>query len=147
MNTLPKDVFISTIESLQLQVSRDVDASNAISKVFATDAVYDNSLLIMATIKLLQVFFPKDENGFCEIEHYCFDMNFGKIGSDDLITPEDLWDRLDNKEFYDASIMESLESFTDNLNENGISPPKLRGLFGMISTHPLIDDNPNPDGV
>jgi hypothetical protein len=35
-------------------------------------------------IKLLQVHFPKDD--FCEIEHYCYAMNFGKIGENALIT-------------------------------------------------------------
>ena len=79
MNLLPKEIFISTLDCLREQTLKDIDASIAISKVFATDAVYDNSLLIRATIKLLQVFFPKDENGFCEIEHYCFYMNFGMI--------------------------------------------------------------------
>jgi len=124
MNLLPKEIFISTLDCLREQTLKDIDASIAISKVFATDAVYDNSLLIRATIKLLQVFFPKSENGFCEIEHYIFDMNFGKIGSDDLITSEDLWDRLNKDKVYWESCFES-----------------------MPSTHPLIDDNPNPDGV
>ena len=124
MNLLPKEIFISTLDCLREQTLKDIDASIAISKVFATDAVYDNSLLIRATIKLLQVFFPKGENGFCEIEHYIFDMNFGKIGSDDLITSEDLWDRLNASKTYWENQFES-----------------------MTSTHPLIDDNPNPDGV
>lgn len=94
MNNLSKDDFISAIESLQLQASKDIDHSNAINKVFSTDAYYDNSVVVLAVIKLLQVFFPKDENGFCEIEHYCFDLNFGKVSDQELITPEDLWNRL-----------------------------------------------------
>lgn len=218
MILLTKELFITTIDSLQMQVSKDIAASNAINQVFDTDAVYDNSLLVKAIIKLLQLHFPKEENGFCEIEHYCFDMNFGKIQGEELITSEDLWDRLteiktkwhflkepgdkpvlfQNKEelddaeylhlenqsktsvdtmdllndpdllirneanvggvlnpksfkdtigVYNSSIMESIDSFTDNLDKNGINPPKLRGILGMTSTHPLIDDdNPDPDG-
>jgi len=172
MSTLTKEVFISTIESLQTQVSKDIAASNAISKVFDTDAVYDNSLLVKALIKLLQIHFPKDENGFCEIEHYCFDMNFGKIQGQELITPEDLWDRLDriecvdaisvairpwdlmNKpigndivEQYDGCKFNSKKLLLDEVGQWPTKPPGLRGFFGMTSTHPLIDDKPNPDGV
>jgi len=94
MSNLSKELFISTIEALQAQKSKDIDASNAINKVFHTDAAYDNDLLIKAVVTLLQVHFPKDNNGFCEIEHFMFDMNFGKLGDQELVTAEDLWDRL-----------------------------------------------------
>ena len=126
MNLLPKEIFVSVIESLREQSCRDIEASIAMNKVFATDALYDNSLLIKSTIKLLQLFFPKAENGFCEIEHYCFEMNFGKIQGQELITTEDLWDRLN----------------TDRAKE------RFKGIldFQMIYTHPLIDDNPKSDG-
>jgi hypothetical protein len=107
MKSLSKDHFISAIKSMQLQKSKDIDNSNAISKVFNTDAVYDNDVLVLELIKFLQMFFPKDENGFCEIEHYCFDMNFGKVSDQELITPEDLWDRLndsfEDKKEYDLN--------------------------------------------
>lgn len=124
MNQITKEIFISTIDSLQAQVSRDINASNAISQVFDTDAVYDNSLLVKAVIKLLQIHFPKDDKGFCEIEHYCFDMNFGKIQGEELVTSEDLWDRLNAEKVYWHNQFEC-----------------------MTSTHPLIDDNLNQDGV
>jgi hypothetical protein len=39
-------------------------------------------------MKLLQVFFPKDKNGFCEIEHYY--LEFGRINDQELMTAEDL---------------------------------------------------------
>lgn len=156
MNQITKDDFISTVESLQLQVSKDINASNAISQVFATDSVYDNSLLVKAIIKLLQIHFPKDENGFCEIEHYCFDMNFGRIQGQDLITPEDLWDRLteikiswNNIEKYDSE--KSNRYLNDEVGQwsASITEGCLWEQQPIIpSTHPLIDDdNPNPDGV
>ena len=141
MNLLPKEIFISTLDCLREQTLKDIDASNAISKVFATDAVYDNSLLIRATIKLLQVFFPKGENGFCEIEHYCFDMNFGKIDGRDLITSEDLWDRLDRIEVVDSAYYKQYP-LTIKESFKGVLYP-----INMTSTHPLIDDNPKSDGV
>jgi len=166
MKSLSKDDFISAIESLQLQVSKDIDNSNTISKVFDTDAVYDNSLLVKAVIKLLQVFFPKDENGFCEIEYYCFDMNFGKVSDQELITPEDLWDRLN----YDSRFKPSaflldeagqwpgankiarLTKKTDVIppfdvtigwSDKQGTPIDLRSTEPIPSTHPLIDDYDN----
>lgn len=157
MNSITKEVFISTIDSLQAQVSRDIAASNAISQVFDTDAVYDNSLLVKAVIKLLQIHFPKDENGFCEIEHYCFDMNFGKIQGEELVTAEDLWCRLNMEE---VVVGDCLYKFTpwEMLNDpievvdgasDFIPTKKFRPkcFLGMTSTHPLIDDNLNQDGV
>jgi hypothetical protein len=44
-------------------------------------------------MKLLQVFF-KDKDGFCEIEHHCFYLEFGNISGENLITSEDLYDKL-----------------------------------------------------
>jgi len=147
MNRITKEIFISTIDSLQAQVSRDIDASNAISKVFDTDAVYDNSLLVKAVIKLLQIHFPKDENGFCEIEHYCFDMNFGKIQGEELVTAEDLWDRIEAVDYMAIPV-----SWKNLCDKNHIAQyiPDEAGQFDrqrMTSTHPLIDDNLNQDGV
>lgn len=135
MNQITKEIFISTIDSLQAQVSRDIDASNAISQVFDTDAVYDNSLLVKAVIKLLQIHFPKDDKGFCEIEHYCFDMNFGKIQGEELVTAEDLWDRLNASE----------TGYTIQFEYIPNQPLMLKSPFerrSIVSTHPLIDDNP-----
>lgn len=99
MGILSKEVFMSAIESVREQMYQDNKHAVAVAEIFNTDGinVYDNSRLIKTAVSLLQVYFPRDKDGFCEIEHYCFDMNFGKIGNDVLITPEDLWDRLSNK--------------------------------------------------
>jgi hypothetical protein len=46
-------------------------------------------------LDLLQGWFPRDENGFCEIEHYCFFTNFGKENSEsEYISPEMLYNKL-----------------------------------------------------
>lgn len=149
MNQLTKEIFISTIDSLQAQVSRDIDASNAISQVFDTDAVYDNSLLVKAVIKLLQVHFPKDDKGFCEIEHYCFDMNFGKIQGEELVTAEDLWDRLNSVDILKV-IKKEIFNNQPVSRQSDLLLKGILGTFGLDpvpSTHPLIDDNLNQDGV
>lgn len=170
MKSLSKDDFISAIESLQLQVSKDIDNSNTISKVFDTDAVYDNSLLVKAVIKLLQVFFPKDENGFCEIEHYCFDMNFGKVSDQELITPEDLWDRLNYDSRFKPSkflidevgLWPSAAKRVWLTKKEDVIPPfeiriewrdkqgattDLRSTEPIPSTHPFIDDYPKQETI
>lgn len=95
MNMISKEQFISAIESMRVQTALDYNNSYQIGKIFGCDAVggYNNSLLIKSIISLLWNYFPK-RDGFCEIEHYCFDLNFGKNGEEELITPEDLWNRL-----------------------------------------------------
>jgi hypothetical protein len=54
-----------------------------------------NNIFCQRGLALLQVWFPKDENGFCEIAHYCFFTNFGKENLEsEYITPEMLYDKL-----------------------------------------------------
>jgi len=111
-----KELFIDSIEAIRLQMAYDVAKSEAMEEALNIDEysipLYDNSRLIRNIINHLRVSFPVDANGFCDIDHYCFDMNFGKIGEEEAITPEDLWRRLTNEE------------------------------EDIISTHPLIDDRP-----
>lgn len=95
MPLLSKELFISTIESIRLQVNHDVSHSNTIQEVFKVqDGViptYDNSLLIRSLVLLLQHHYPKKDN-HCAIEHYMFETNFGWGSTDgELITIEDLW--------------------------------------------------------
>lgn len=94
--TLPKSLFISVVESLRQQMVKDKNTSLVIGQVFNCNGVglYDNSLLIKSLIELLHIYFPKDENGFSEIEHYCFDLNFGSIGIEEVLSIEDLWFQL-----------------------------------------------------
>lgn len=93
-----KKVFISTIESIRLQLQKDKEYADSIAKTFNIDDVptYDNSLLIKSLVSLLQIRFPK-KGEFCEIEHYMYDLNFGKIGDDELITIDNLWDQLNRE--------------------------------------------------
>jgi hypothetical protein len=50
---------------------------------------------IRAIIKKIQESFPIDENGHCEISHYCFDLNFGKPTPDgEYESPQELYERL-----------------------------------------------------
>lgn len=56
-----------------------------------------NDEIVSKIIIGLQKYFPKDKNGFCEIEHYCFDNNFGKPTTEsEYDTIENLYNRLTN---------------------------------------------------
>lgn len=94
MRMITKELFITTIEMLRLQFQYDIEQAQALSialKVVEENIpTYNNNSLFKAIISLLQVYFPK-KDGFCMIEHYCFEMNFGKLGEQELITIDDLW--------------------------------------------------------
>ncbi len=90
---IQKQTFISAINSIQEQHKIDLDKSYALEKVFGCEGVnIDNSLLANSILELLRVFFPRVD-GHCEIEHWCYVLDFGKCG-DEIISVEDLWDNL-----------------------------------------------------
>ena len=87
---ISKEVFISVIEHLHQQYLQDKEYVEGISALYGTDMpFYDNSHLLKSSLELLRVFFPKDENGFCDIEFFCYVCDFGKIG--DVKDAEELW--------------------------------------------------------
>jgi len=101
MGMITKKMFVHTILTLRLQFQYDIEQAQALSvalKVVEENIpTYNNNPLIKAIISLLQLHFPKDSNGFCRIEHYCFELNFGKVGDQELITTDDLWFELNKK--------------------------------------------------
>jgi hypothetical protein len=113
MGNITKAMFVSTVESIKQQMAYDIDQQYSLSTALKVHAcqfpLYDNSILMKALIALLQVYFPRDEEQFCEIEHYCFDLNFGKISETEYMSIDKLWELLTSS------------------NEP------------MVSTHPLID--------
>lgn len=97
MAMITLEIFTSVIESIRLQLQKDKEHAESIAKTFGIDECYvysyDNSLLIKNLVGLLQLRFPK-KDGFCEIEHYMYDLNFGKVGDNELISIESFWDYL-----------------------------------------------------
>jgi hypothetical protein len=97
---IEKQTFIEAIEAMRIQYEKDKNYSYSIGEIFSTSDcnLYDNENLYKKIIELLRVWFPVDENGFCEIEIYCFQMNFGKPSKDsEWETPEMLYERLITK--------------------------------------------------
>lgn len=92
MQIIEKEIFCLAIESMREQIAKDKLNSSLIQEVFPINEefLYDNSLLIKQIINLLAIWFDKEE-----LEHYCFDMNFGKQNSEsDWETAEMFYDRL-----------------------------------------------------
>jgi len=89
-----QDIFVSAIEAIRLQLAQDRDYSFTLAKVLGAEdmPLYDNSLLIGNIIALIQTHFVADVKE--DIEHFCFQMNFGKIGEDTIMTTEELYNKL-----------------------------------------------------
>lgn len=92
---IDKTTFCEVIELLRQQILFDRRIGETIQEAFGIPkkCSYKDNMAIQAIMKLLQIHFPKDEHGFCEIEHYCFLLEFGKIG-DELQTSEEFYDFL-----------------------------------------------------
>lgn len=129
MGLITQEAFTSLIEAVRLQTLKDRSNAITLAEMFNSDGInpYDNSILITAIVSHLQLHFPKKDN-HCEIEHYMFDMNFGKVGENEVVTIEDLWYRLNNPNGLDNVI-----SWLD------VTPEAIERCEAIISTHPLID--------
>jgi hypothetical protein len=93
--TLDKALFVTIIESMREQHYHDKKCSEMISEMFGAECfgLYDNSKYLVSLMALLRLHFPVDADGFCEIEHYAYVLNFGKLG-ESYESPGELYDRL-----------------------------------------------------
>lgn len=93
---ISKQHFVGIINSLQAQFEHDRKFNDKICGLFKgieISGAYDNSILINAIFSLLRESFPKEDCEDCELEHYCYVLNFGKCG-DEYESPKQLYDRL-----------------------------------------------------
>ena len=93
---ISEKIFCQIIENLRQQIYKDRLFGEALKEAINSKnrCVYDNSLLIKSIMTLLHTYFPKDSDGECKIEFYCFVLEFGRVSSEELITPEDLYHEL-----------------------------------------------------
>ena len=93
---IPKELFCSIMEKLRVQMYLDQKNGEAIQEIFGCGSrcSYNDDLLVQAIMELLHFHFPKDEEGFSRIEHYVFYLEFGKVGSKEIIPAEDLYEAL-----------------------------------------------------
>jgi hypothetical protein len=99
---IEKKLFCSVMEKLMLQILQDKEIAsffyiNSRQSFFATCS-YNNRHVITALMDLLHEYFPKDNEGFSELEHYIFDLEFGKPIKEGMETEtfEQLYKRLIN---------------------------------------------------
>jgi hypothetical protein len=99
MQHISEEKFISAIESIRSQIAKDKLSSDLIEQVFPGSEIsmYDNSSVIKAVISLLRVWFPVDSDGFCELEHYCFDLDFGKHAEGGYLSSYEFYKKLKSK--------------------------------------------------
>ncbi len=96
LGLIGKTEFELMIDSLREQYDIDVEYSMNMGNALGSDVgLYDNSVLSNSILRYLRTYFaPVD--GFCEIEHYCYYCDFGRL--DDVTgvreTSGELYDRL-----------------------------------------------------
>lgn len=79
---ISREIFVSVIERLRQQYLQDKEYLDGLNSLYGVDnmSLYDNSNLISSCFDLLRIEFPKDSDGHCDIEHFCYVCEFGKIG-------------------------------------------------------------------
>ncbi len=102
---MEKELFIETIEVIEKQQKIDEANTKHINKVFGGFIEsYNNSLINNQIMKLLQAEYPTYPGGICDIEYFCFELDFGRKYKDGMVTQDDeivdlstsgkLWDYL-----------------------------------------------------
>lgn len=89
---ISKSDFCTAIESLRFQNAHDIKSGELVREAFGVEVsfLYNNDVLVRTIISLLANWFDKSE-----LEHYIFDLNFGKPSIEsDWLTPEEFYDNL-----------------------------------------------------
>ena len=88
---ISKEIFVRVVERLRQQYLQDKEYVSSLNILYGVDnmPLYDNDNLIRSCFELLRVWFPVDSDGYCDIEHYCYVCEFGKIG--EVKDAEELW--------------------------------------------------------
>jgi hypothetical protein len=89
---IDKKVFCNSLERIRKQMDYDKKTAELLKEAFGIESgfLYDNSEVIICIIELLSIWFEKSD-----LEHYIFDLNFGKPTSEsEWITPEEFYDDL-----------------------------------------------------
>lgn len=87
--------FLDIITAIKDQHDNDLEKAKKTSDAFECDlSPYDSSRLVNQLFKLLHKQFPP-ENNFCSIQHFCFELDFGRLATP-IKTTEQLWEELQN---------------------------------------------------
>lgn len=94
---ITKEIFFSCIEALRRQEEIDKNVELGMQTAFGKDVTVDNSILKRQILDLLRLEFPRSENGYCDIEEYCYKLNFGFLNGEEKISLEELWFRVNEE--------------------------------------------------
>lgn len=135
---ITKEHFVSVLDALQEQYLLDKKNADVLGLMFKTevDGAYDNSLLSNAILGLLREYFPK-EDGHCEIEHWAYQLQFGKYG-EEYEDAGQLYDRLQHEK--GKRLYADLSALSDSISGNKLvifdSQPCIEETF---TASPCID--------
>lgn len=99
---ITKKLFCEVMESLLIQINQDKEIGSFFlinsGKTLDGTCSYNNNRVIKSCVKLLHEYFPPDEDGFSELEHFLFTLEFGKPTKEgnETETFEQLYTRLIN---------------------------------------------------
>lgn len=127
-----KETFLMTIDALEKQNEFDRGYANVLSGVLNASDVqtYDNSSITNLLFTLLQrQFVPVDGN--CEIERYCYELNFGWADGNRIYTPEDLWNALIERR---SLVVDSVGPFGHPFSDKEVSNIEIKEIIKFQST-------------
>lgn len=104
---ITREIFVGAIDSIREQMTTDKLNCAVLTDMFPGSelSTYNNSLLIKGILDLLRLWFPRDADGFCELEHYCFDLDFGR-GAAEIETTEIFYYRLVGEVYLEEKLKE-----------------------------------------
>lgn len=107
-----REEFVSALDSIRRQSDKDKMFSVKASKLFDTDIpCYNNSILLNLSLKLLRRGFSLNiEVDQCDIERFCWEMDFGRDKRSTYTDSGSLWDALVKRK----SILNSIEVKTNS---------------------------------
>ena len=93
--------FKAILSSLRAQYDYDAARAEKLSNIYGSDVMpSDNTRLTNSLFRVLHLRFPPLRDGYCDIQTFCYDLNFGRSGVDIPLgaDPIDiLWDSLISK--------------------------------------------------
>jgi len=94
---ITKEIFFSCIEALRRQEEIDKNVELGMQTAFGVDVKPENNILKRQILDLLRLEFPRSANGYCDIEEYCYKLNFGFLNGEKVVSLEELWFRVNEE--------------------------------------------------
>lgn len=96
--TIPGEIFKKTMDAIREQHDSDVAYAVQLGEALGAEIrPYNNSLLVDSLVHMLASVFPDQKKAREEINHFMYELDFGRYHGADVVTIEDLWQILENK--------------------------------------------------